>query len=141
MPTPAPWVLAMAAAFSAVTAVVVAFQAVSALREWRMRKDVLGSLKANDRERREALPQHSVVRARADEKEGFVRVLAERIPQLWDLHHLLGQSGLNWSLEGFLTRACTVATVTGLVVLPEAVPTPEPTGVDIDLHLGSIVHP
>jgi len=116
MPTPAPWALAAAAAFSAIMAVLVVFQAVSALREWRMRRDVLSSLKANDRERHDNQPQHSVLRERADDEGGLLRLLGERIPHLWDLHHLLGQSGLTWNLEGFLMRTGIIATVTGLVV-------------------------
>jgi tight adherence protein B len=105
------------AAFSAVLAVIVLFQAVAALREWRMRKNALGWLKQRDGERQDLHAQGSVVRARADEEDGFVRVLGERIPQLWDLHHLLVQSGLNWTLAGFATRVATIATVSGLVFL------------------------
>jgi len=46
-----------------------------------------------------------------------MRTLTERIPQLWDLHHLLLQSGLGWTLEGLLLRSVTVATVLGLICL------------------------
>jgi tight adherence protein B len=117
MTTPEPWVLAAAAALSAVVAVLVGFQAAAALREWRMRKDVLDSLRVGDREPQEASPDTSVIRSRAAESQGLVRILAERIPQLWDLHHLVGQSGLSWSLGGFLTRTCCIAAVFGLVAL------------------------
>lgn len=116
MPRPAPWMLAAAAAFSAVLAVIVAFQALSALREWRTRKDALGSLKTDDRRRNALQTSASVVRARADAEDSFLRVLADRIPQLWDLHHLLIQSGLGWTLEGFLTRTALGGTLIGLVV-------------------------
>jgi tight adherence protein B len=117
MPRPEPWVLAALAAFSAVLAVVVVFQGVTALREWRMRKDALGSLEEGDRQGRDQQPQASVVRTGADAEDGLIRVLGERFPQLWDLHHLLVQSGLKWTLAGLATRVLTVAIVMGLVVL------------------------
>jgi len=117
MPRPEPWVLALAAAFSAVVAVLVVFQAVSALREWRMRSDVLGSLRSDDRNARAPQPRSSVVRANPNADQGLMGVLAERIPQLWDLHHLLSQSGLSWSLESFLMRTVAAATISGLVTL------------------------
>ncbi|NIP60721.1 MAG: type II secretion system F family protein [Gemmatimonadetes bacterium] len=117
MPRPDPWLLAAAAAFSAVLAVIVAFQAISALREWRMRRDVLDSLRDEDREGQDSRTQDSVVRAGTDGKEGFLLVLAERIPQLWDVQHLLVQSGLDWTLEGFAARVAAVATVLGVAAL------------------------
>jgi tight adherence protein B len=115
-PGPEPLVLAALAALSAVLAVFVVFQAVNALREWRLRRDALGSLKDSSRSRKDARVQASVVRAE-DVEDGFVRVLGERIPQVWDLHHLLAQSGLGWTLAGFLTRAGIVASIMGLVLL------------------------
>lgn len=117
MPRPEPWVLALAAAFSAVIAVLVVFQAVTALRDWRMRRSVLGSLRSEDRDSRAPQPGSSVVRAESDGPEGPLAVLAQRIPQLWDLHHLLSQSGLSWSLESFLLRTVAVATLSALVTL------------------------
>lgn len=116
MPTPAPWVLAAAAAFSAVIAVLVVFQAAMALREWRARREALGTLRNEDREQRNAHPQTSVLRARAEEEDTFIRVLADRIPKLWDLHHLLEQSGLSWTLEGFLIRSFGAGAVVALIV-------------------------
>jgi tight adherence protein B len=41
--------------------------------------------------------------------------LEERVPQLWDLHHILVQSGLRWTLGGFLIRVAAAATGTGIV--------------------------
>lgn len=115
MTRPEPWVLATAAAFSAVLAVVVAFHFVSALREWRTRKGALASLVGDhDHSRQESGAHASVVRLGADVEDGFMRAVAERIPQLWDLHHLLVQSGLNWTLAGFIVRVGAVATVIGL---------------------------
>jgi len=111
MPRPEPWVLAAAAALSAVIAILVAFQVAAAFRDWRVRRDVLRAFKGTDDRGEEA---SSVVRARADVEDGFLAALAERIPQLWDLHHLLVQSGLNWTLGGFLARVLTVATIAGL---------------------------
>jgi len=116
MPRPEPWMLAIAAAFSAVLAVVVAFQILSAVRDWRLRRNVLGSLR-EEGGRDGAQAQASVVRQRGDMEEGLLRALAERIPQLWDLHHMLSQSGLKWTLQGFLTRTAIFGTLCGLVGL------------------------
>ncbi|MFW6206612.1 MAG: type II secretion system F family protein [Gemmatimonadota bacterium] len=117
MPRPDPWILATVAALSAVLAVLVVFQAVAALRDWRLRKDALDSLKDVDRDVERAGLQASVVRAGGGGEEDFLAVLAERIPQLWDLNHLLLQSGLAWTLRGFAIRTGGVAAATGLVVL------------------------
>ena len=116
MPRPEPWVFAAAAALSAVIAVFVIFQAAAAVREWRLRKAALGSLDPEPKDR-DAQLQDSVVRARAELEGSALEALAHRIPQLWDLHHLLLQSGLKWTLQGFFVRVAVVATVTGLVVL------------------------
>lgn len=117
MPVPERWVLAVAAAFSAVLAVIVAFQAASAVREWRMRRDALGSL-SDDRNRRQDLhAPGSVVRTDHELDGTFMGGLAERFPWIWDLHHLLSQSGLSWSLEGYLMRAAACATLFGLLPL------------------------
>jgi tight adherence protein B len=115
-PRPEPWLLAAAAAFSAVLAVIVAFQGAMALREWRMRRDALAPLRGGDGATREPKQARaSVVRRQADDEDGLMRFLAERIPQLWDLHHLLGQSGLDWTLGGFALRASASASITALV--------------------------
>ena len=108
--------LAAVAAFSAVLAVIVAFQVWSALREWRLRKDALGSLRQGPRTRQDRQTQASVVRG-ADDEDGLLRILGERIPQLWDLQHLISQSGLSWTLGGFVIRVLAGATFTGLVTL------------------------
>lgn len=115
MPTPAPWMLALAAAFSAVIAVLVLFQALSALGEWRMRRDALGTLRSGERDG--ARPPASVVRQTPDLEDGFLGVFADRVPRLWDLHHLLVQSGLSWTVESFLGRCAAAATITGLLFL------------------------
>lgn len=116
-PRPEPWILVAAAAISAVLAVVVAFQAVTAFREWRLRKDALGSMAREGQGRRDAGTPASVVRATSDMEDGFMGFLAERIPQIWDLHHLLIQSGLGWSVGQFLARVSVVATVTAVTLL------------------------
>lgn len=117
MPRPDPWILAAAAAFSAVIAVIVVFQAAMALREWRIRKDALDSLRGDDGGQDPRLAQASVVRTGEDIEDTFMGALAERIPKLWDLHHLLGQSGLKWSLGGFFVRVGMFGAVAGLVGL------------------------
>lgn len=116
-PRPEPWILVAAAAISAVLAVVVAFQAVTAFREWRLRKDALGSMAREGQGRRDAGTPASVVRATSDMEDGFMGFLAERVPQIWDLHHLLIQSGLGWSVGQFLARVSVVATVTAVTLL------------------------
>ena len=117
MNRPEPWVLAVIAAFSAMLAVVAAFQGLGALREWRLRRDALGSLQREGRPRESRSPQPSVVRAGANDEDGLMRVFGERVPQLWDLHHLLAQSGLSWTLGGFVARVVTSAILAGLVSL------------------------
>jgi tight adherence protein B len=116
MSRPQPWVLAVVAALSAVLAVLVVFQAVRAFREWHLRKEVLGSLEGDGRMGQASRTPASVVRAGAVAEGTFLRALAEKVPQLWDLHHLLLQSGLGWTLEGFLTRTAIFATIVGIVV-------------------------
>ena len=116
MSRPEPWVLAVLAAFSAVLAVVAAFQAWSALREWRLRNDALGTLRADARPGQGHPARASVVRG-AEDEDGLLRVLGERFPQLWDLQHLLSQSGLTWTLQGLATRVVAAAILTGLVSL------------------------
>jgi len=116
MPRPDPWILAVLAALSAVLAVIVAFQAAAAFREWRLRRDALDSLRDDDRDGGEPGIQASVVRAGGDMEDGLMAVLAERIPKLWDLNHLLVQSGLTWTLRGFAIRTGLVASVAGLLL-------------------------
>ena len=117
MPRPDPWILAVVAGLSATLAVIVAFQAVAAYREWRLRKDALGSLRDEDREQDESTLQAAVLRARGDLDDEFIAVLAERIPQLWDLNHHLVQSGLSWTLRGFAIRTGVAASIAGLLFL------------------------
>lgn len=114
---PEPWILAAAAAISAVLAVIVVFQAVVAVRQWRLRKDALGSLAREGRGGKDAEAPASVVRATSDMEEGFMAFVAERVPQVWDLHHLLLQSGLGWSVGQFLMRVGVAASATGLLAL------------------------
>ena len=114
MPRPEPWVLALAAAFSATLAVFVVFQAAAALREWRVRRDALGSLRDRGGSRNGHSPA-SVVRPDVNPGDTFLGSLAERVPQLWDLHHLLIQSGLDWTLEGFALRVVGAGAVLGLL--------------------------
>jgi tight adherence protein B len=113
---PEPWVLAAAAAISAALAVFVVFQAAAGFREWRLRSAVLGSLRS--REDRGHDPQSQpIVRARPSGEGGPVERLAERIPPLWDLHHLLTQSGLAWTLDGFVARIGAASIIAGAFVL------------------------
>jgi tight adherence protein B len=117
MPRPEPWVLAAAASISAALAVIVLFQAMTALREWRLRRNALRTLHERDPRPQDSRVQDSVVRARNDVHGGVLAGLADRFPRVWDLHHLLGQAGLQWTMDGFVARVGGAATITGLVVL------------------------
>ena len=114
LPRPEPWILALVAAFSAVLAVVVAFQVALALREWRTRRNALDTLEGGERN---STPKTSVMRADPDAEGSLVRALGEKVPQIWDLHHLLSQSGLDWTLAGFARRVVMAATLNGVVFL------------------------
>jgi len=117
MPHPEPWVLALAAACSAVLAVVVVFQTAMAIREWRVRRDALGSLKGGQGNGPAKDTQASVLRPGAVAEDRVIGLFGDRFPQLWDLHHLLSQSGLSWTLGGLLTRMGSFATLGGFVFL------------------------
>jgi tight adherence protein B len=110
-----PWFVAAAAALSAILAVIVVFQAVAAFREWRLRKGVFITLRRGARRQPDAAVE--VVRQRAEPQGSLMTNLAERVPRLWDLHHLLVQSGLSWTLEGFLTRIGAGAALGGIAAL------------------------
>lgn len=118
MPRPEPWVLATMLAASAVIAVFVLYQAVVAFREWRLRRDALASL-----ERRGGGTgdhhgvQDSVLQARAEREGRLLTGFADRIPWLWDLEHLLIQSGLSWTLEQFVARTGGAAVIAGILAL------------------------
>lgn len=118
MSRPEPWVLALIAAASAVLAVTVIFQAWGAVREWRLRKLALGTLgdRGGPSERASSAAQASVVRDPGEEDD-VLRVFADRMPVLWDLHHLLGQSALGWSIGGFALRSTAAAVGFGLITL------------------------
>jgi tight adherence protein B len=116
MPPTDAWVLAIAAAMSAALAVVVAFQAMNALRDWLRRRDALRTLRREDLQPRPAQGQASLVRPGTSGEAGYLERLADRVPQLSDLQHLLAQSGIRWSLEGFATRVVSVASILGLAL-------------------------
>jgi tight adherence protein B len=117
MPRPEPWVLAAAAATSAVLAVFVLVQAVMAFRQWRLRREALSTLERPGRQGENPAAQESVLRVRAGREEGRLTGLADRVPWLWDLHHVLVQSGLNWTLEKFGTRSGIAAVGAGAFAL------------------------
>lgn len=117
MATPAPWMVAAAAAFSAALAVFAVYQAFLAFREWRIRRDALGSLGRTDRARGETQVATSVMRQGADVQDELLQTFGESVPQLWDLHHALSQSGLGWTVGGLFMRMVMAAGVSGLVGL------------------------
>jgi tight adherence protein B len=117
MPRPEPWVLAAVAALAATLAVLVVFQAVLALREWRLRRSSLATIQDRDRDGQNAPGQDAVVRFRAGIETRRLERLAEGNAWLWDLDHLLVQSRVNWTLEGFLARVVGASTITGGLAL------------------------
>lgn len=118
MPRPDPWVLAAAAALSVALAVLVVFQGLAALREWRLRKHALSGLRdPKDRAAQSASMQDAVVHTRNRGDTGFMAELATQFPRLWDLHHLLAQSGLGWTMEGYVLRTGASGAITGLLLL------------------------
>lgn len=105
MNSPNPMVLAAAASLAVFIAALVAFQAFLAVKEWRLRKKALGSLNRDHEGEDDTAQAPSLfLRARGMGEEGLLRIMAERIPQLWDLQHLLMQSGLEWTLRSLLWR-------------------------------------
>jgi tight adherence protein B len=118
MPRPEPWVLAAAAAMAVTLAVLVVFYAVVAFRVWRLRRSSLATIRDGDRQGQDPAVKDEMVRFRADLDKGRLAAFADRTPWLWDLQHLLVQSRLNWTLEGFVVRVVAASTVTaGLALL------------------------
>jgi tight adherence protein B len=117
MMRPDPFVVAAAAALSVALAVIVIFQGLAALREWHLRRDAFRTLADDDSQGQDSAPEVSVVRTRDRAGHGFTAGLAEKYPHVWDLNHLLVQSGLKWTLDGFVTRVVAGSTVSGVVVL------------------------
>jgi tight adherence protein B len=117
MPRPEPWVLAAAAALAVTLAVLVFFQAVVALHLWRLRRSSLATLQDGGHSGPASLAQDAVVRFQTDMGSGRLAALVDRTPWLWDLRHLLVQSRVGWTLEGFVMRVAAAATVTGALSL------------------------
>jgi tight adherence protein B len=117
MPRPEPWVLAAAAAVAVTLAVLVVFHAAVAFRIWRLRTYSLATLQDGGQGGQASVVQDALVRFRADMGGTRLAAFADRTPWLWDLRHLLVQSRVNWTLEGFATRVVAGATVTGVLAL------------------------
>jgi tight adherence protein B len=117
MPRPDPLVLAAAAAVAVTLAVLVVFHAVVAFRVWRLRTYSLAMLQDGGHSGQASVVQDALVRLRADMGGTRLAAFADRTPWLWDLRHLLVQSRVNWTLEGFATRVVAGATVTGVLAL------------------------
>lgn len=116
MPRPDPWIVAAAAATSAILAVFVLYQVTAVVREWRLRRLALGTLQNQARPAQKTEIQ-DVLRLRADRESGGLMDLAERLPWIWDLQHVLLQSGLPWTLESFLVRSGAAALVAAILAL------------------------
>jgi tight adherence protein B len=117
MPRPEPWVLAAAAALATTLGVLVVFHSVTAFQLWRLRRVSLGTIQSGDAEAKGNAVQDAVVRFKVDLASKRLAQLVERTPWLWDLDHLLLQSRLNWTLEGFLIRTVAAFTITGTLAL------------------------
>lgn len=119
MPRPEPWLLAAAAAMSAMLAVFVLYQAVAAFREWRLRRDSLAALRQQDHRGQGHGPvaEDAVLRVRAQREGSLLAGLAGRVPWLLDLQHVLSQSGLSWTLDGLLARCVGGAVAATALVL------------------------
>ncbi|NNF11757.1 MAG: type II secretion system F family protein [Gemmatimonadetes bacterium] len=116
MPSPDSWMVAVAAALSAVMAVVVVFHAAMAYRDWRVRRQALDSLRGHEVGGGDpTTPEASVVRSVESMDDPILAAVAERLPKLWDLHHVLGQSGLRWTVGGFFLRTTVVGSVFALL--------------------------
>lgn len=117
MPRPDPWIVAAAAATSAILAVFVLYQVTAAVREWRLRRVALATLQNREPPAQKTVTQDSVLRLRADRESGGLMSLANRMPWIWDLQHLLLQSGLPWTLETFVVRSGAAAVVAAILAL------------------------
>jgi tight adherence protein B len=111
MPRPEPWVLAAAAAISTTLAMLVLFNAVVAIRVWRLRRHSLGTLQDQDPPGPDSTAQDAMVHFRPDMASSPLAGLAERMPWLWDLQHLLAQARVKWTVEGFVARSVAAAVV------------------------------
>lgn len=118
MPVPDRWIVFVVAASGAALLVTAAYQLHALLSEWRARRDAMRTLDEPGVARaRSGAPDEAVLQERREPGRGFVGGLAERIPRLWDLAHLVGQAGLDWSLDGFVLRSVLFAAVPGLALL------------------------
>lgn len=90
----------------------------SQFQEWRKRREHLEALRELDRiaMERAALPEGAnVFRASGEPTDRLGRWL-ERVPRLRDLGSLLAQSGLSWTVRGFLARSVVPALIATLVL-------------------------
>jgi tight adherence protein B len=109
-----PRVLPAVAALSVFMAALLGFQALGAFREWRLRRQALGSIRS-DAPATEGLNPGPLVNGVHGGEARWLTGMADRVPQIWDLHHLLIQSGLEWSVEKFAGRVTTFAVVFGVL--------------------------
>jgi tight adherence protein B len=107
--------LAIGAALSVFVAALVAFQGFAAIREWRVRRQALGSLQGGSDLAMGGPSASALIHPEGRTEGRLLARLAERVPQIWDLQHLLRQSGLDWTLEKFVARTALFAAVFGLL--------------------------
>ena len=98
-----PRILPVVAALSVFMAAFLGFQALGAFREWRLRRRALGSIRG-DAPVVEPRDPGTLVHGAPGSEGRWLTGMADRVPQVWDLHHLLVQSGLDWSVEKFVGR-------------------------------------
>lgn len=91
----------------------------SHFQEWQRRRERLETLRELDRIAREqaALPEGANVFRSQGEPSGHIGQWLEHVPRLQDVGSLLAQSGLPWTVRGFLARSLVPALIATFLLL------------------------
>jgi tight adherence protein B len=109
-----PRILPAVAALSVFMTALLGFQALVAFREWRTRRQALGSIRG-DAPASDGRDSGPLVHGSGRSESQWLTGMADRVPQLWDLHHVLVQSGLDWSVEKFVGQVLMFAVGFGVI--------------------------